>query len=452
MGAYIFVIKRMIKKFRKNLLYLISLIFPVVIIFNLMNIMNNSSFFVSNGIRTQDDPAEEIIFFLTLLVCVFTFYSNSYFVIGKSKEMAIEELSGIWPSKLARMLLIENTILEILSCILGILIGIVIMPAFLIVMYNVTGRYGSLWVISPSAIWGTIAILALQLAYVTIGDYSYLSTRDIVDLINVHRKVRPHDNSISLSLDKFLTTLNLKRKPSSGKSKILSSEIDIYLIVYLSSIIYIFISPKYIPVPNAAMFSVLSAIYSLQGLLRHSIPRRILKLKKEKYISDKIKLISLSNLYLSLKQLKFLLITLTVSIELLLWFISSSAAPKVKTVCIIAYITVIILIAGSILYKTIIESSSKANIFMQLSLIGYTKDQIKQIIKQEFKIYYFIVIFLPLFHLMIFLTLFLKTGVLPVGLLVLMLSVFILTFSLTALLSYTSYKNIAFKKNMHRFL
>lgn len=445
MNICIFLLKILKKNSKKNMLYLISIMVPVVIIFNLMNIITNSKFFA-------EDASEEIMFLLTLLVCVFTFYSNSYFVMGKSKEMAVIELSGIWPSKLARMLLFENIIIEIISCFIGILMGIAVMPFFLLIMYNIAGKDGNLWMISPSAIWGTIAILALQIGYVTLGDYGYASSREIIDLMNVSKKVRIKDNDISISISQILTTLNLNKKHRVHKSKVYNLKIDNYLIIYLFPIVFVLLSPGHIPVFVAAILSMMCTIYSIPGILKHSIPEKILELKNEKYLDDKIKLISLSNLYTSLRQLKFLIITLVIAIEMLLYFISISNSPRLKAVCIISYVTIILLVAGSILYKIIIETDNKKRTFMQLSLIGYTTDQIKKIIKEEFKLYYSIIISLPLFHILIFFTLFKKSGILPIKLLLLMLFIFLLVFFIVGIVSYNTYKKLALKKVINKFL
>lgn len=439
MNRCIFLLKTLKKNSKKNLLYIISITFPVVIIFNLMNIITNSSFFA-------EDASEEIMFLLTLLVCIFTFYSNSYFIMGKSKTMAIMELSGIWPSKLARTLLFENITMEIISCIIGLLIGMAVMPAFLFIMYSINRKTGNMWAVSPSAIWGTIAILALQIGYVTLGDYGYASSREIIDLMNINKKVRINDNSISISIDQILTMLNIKKKDNLHKSKIYGFKIDNYLIIYLFPIVFVFLSPRYISVFVAAIISMICTVYSIPGILKHSIPEKILQLKNEKYLDNKIKLISLSNLYASLKQLKFLLITLVITIEMLLYFISVSNSSRLKAICIISYVTIILLVAGSILYKVIMETDNKRRTFMQLSLIGYTTEQIKEIIKEESRLYYSIIIALPLFHMLVFFTLFKKSEILSINLLLLMLFIFLSVFFIAGVVSYNSYKKLALKK------
>ncbi|AAK78148.1 putative ABC transport system permease protein [Clostridium acetobutylicum] len=451
MGAYIFAFKMLKKNTKKNLIYLISIIFTMAIVFNLLNVINNTNFFAAEVTGGKNDIAADIIFLLVLLMCIFTFYANSYFIMGKSKEMAIAELSGIWPGKLSRMLLFQNAIIEIIGCALGILIGMLLMPIFLSIMYTIMGKTGGLWVISNYSIGGTIAILFLQLVYVTIGDYSYTSTREVIDLLESEKRSRPKEKRY-LSIAEIIEIIGMKKKTSHYKIKILNEDIDLCLISYFIPVIFLFICPRYIPMSIAQIFIILLSVYSIEGILRHSIPEKILKLKKEKYSDDKIKLIALSNVYVSLKNLKFLLITLVISIEGILLAITMFNSLRVKTICLFSYVTVIVLIDISIFYKIIMEADTKNHIFNQLALIGYTTEQIREIVKQEFRIYYGIIITLPLFHVIIFFILLLKIGMVSFDTLLIMLFIYLGIFFITGIGCYYLYRKLILRKNIFRFL
>ncbi|WP_026881361.1 hypothetical protein [Clostridium akagii] len=427
MGIYRFSLKMLRTNLKQSVLYILAIMLPTTIIVNLLNIMTNRHFLSVKG--NQGDIPSDIIFFLVLLVCTFTFYANSYFVTGKSKEMAIAELGGIWPSKLARMLLFQNAIIEIIGGALGIIIGIILMPGFLSLMYMTLGINGSLFTISIQGIWGTIAILLLQLSYVSLGDYGYVSSREILDLISGDKKVRSID----------IRTVKLNS--------------NIYLITYFIPIISLFISPWFVDVSFVVFLNIFFTVFGIQGILRYYIPDKILELKKEKYINDKIKLISLSNLYISLKQLKFIIMTLAVTVEILLCIMGVfKSSPQIKIVCICSYSTVIILIAVSIIYKTMLETDNKIHEFRQLGLIGYTTAQSKKIVTQEFAIVYTITIGVPLFHILIFLILFKNSGVLSMELTAILLLIFMLTFLITGIASYNLYKKSVLKSNSYRFL
>lgn len=427
MGVYKFSLKMLFVNFKQSILYLISIIFTVVIIFNFLNIMTNSKFLLATG--GEGNISADILFLMVLLVCVFTFYANSYFIMGKSKEMALVELDGVWPSKLARMLLFENAIVEIIGGVIGILIGIMLMPVFLLIMYAVLKTSGNILMISPQSIWGTIGILFVQLLYVGMGDYAYASTREIIDLVNGQKQVRSVD----------LRTLKINP--------------IVYLIAYFIPIISIFVNAATKDFASVAIVDILFSVLAIQGLLRYYIPQKILKLKKERYSDNKIKLISLSNFYVSLKQLKFLIITLVITVEILLCIMANfKNSLQVKTICLCSYVTLIILIAVSVIYKTMLEVDSKRHLFRRLELIGYTSKQIKEIIWQEFKVVYSITIGIPLFHILIVIILLKKNDALSMKLSGILVFIFVFVFLITGIIFYNLYKKLILKNNAYRFL
>lgn len=423
MGAYKFLLTMLRKNCKRNIVYFVSFIFPIAIIFNLMNIINNDNFFPNASVSGQNIAAD-VIFLLVLLVCVFSFYSNAYYMLRKSKEMGIIELSGIGSSKLGRMMVFENFVIETIEAAAGILLGIVLMPAFMSVMYLAVGKRGSVFAISLVGMWGTIAIIFLQLVYVGVGDYAYVSTREVIDLIGVDKQTRINK---SVKNSTFLSFISL--------------------IVYLVPVICIFFRQAYIFTLDNIVFT----LFGILGVLRKLIPQLILGLKKRKYANDKIKLVALSNLYLSIKQLAFLLITLAVSVEILFIIISFFPLAQVRTVCMLSYITIVLLIALSIVYKALIDANAKKRIFYQLSLTGYTLEQINKIIKSEFIIYYSIVIVIPLIPILSFMIIFKVLGIISMTIIMSMLGIFIVVFLITGIVSYTIYKKISIEKNAYRF-
>lgn len=431
MGMYKFSVKMLKTNLKQSTLYLLSIILSTSIIVNLLNIITNGDFILAKS-KEGDVAANiptDVIFLLILLVCVFTFYANSYFVMSKTKEMAIVELSGIWPSKLARMMLFQNAIIEIMGGAIGILVGILFVPAFLSLMYIILGTSGNILVLSTPVIWGTAAIIILQLLYVSLGDFAFTANREIIDLIGEQKKIRSKDVRVI---------------------KIISI---VYIIAYFIPVGSLFL--KSIPqnAVSIGLVDILFTILSISGILSYYVPEKILKLKKTKYSDNKIKLISLSNLYVSLKQLKILIITLAVTSEMLLCVIGIyKSSQQVKTICICSYITLIILIAVSIIYKIMLETDNKKHNFRQLGLIGYTTLEIEKIIRHEFKMFYSITMVIPLFHILIFLILFKKNYILSIGLLGMLLFTFVFVFLITGIVSYNLYKKLVLKNNSYRFL
>lgn len=103
MGSCKFAIKTLLSNSKSSICYLCSMVFPIAVIFNLLNISCNTEFISKN--LDGKSLCAGIIFTLSIFIYVFTFYSNSHFVISTSKELAVASLSGIHPNKLGRILL-----------------------------------------------------------------------------------------------------------------------------------------------------------------------------------------------------------------------------------------------------------------------------------------------------------------------------------------------------------
>lgn len=421
MGLCKFALKTLKSNFKSSFSYLCSMIFPIAIIFNLLNIMTNSKFTAkySDG-RTS---CSALIFLICLLVCIFTFYANSQFVTSTSKELAVAALSGVHPDRLGRMLLFQNTLLEMFSGFLGILLGFIIMPIFSKVMYLTLNSSGNLYEVSAGSLGGTLAVLILQLLYVSLGDYSYASTREIIDLINVEKK----------------PPLNFK---------LLKCNPVTYAILYFFPILFFIfgmLEKNYLNI--IVRFSMFFSIISLWGIVKYYIPFKILELKKNKYAGNKIILISLGNLHFSLKSTVFLIALLSGVVEALLYVMNSSNDAALKIVCIFSYITVLLLIASSLVYKFIMEMPSKIRTFKQLTLIGYVKPQLNKIINKEVFLLYSIIIGFPLIHFCIFIFMFVSFGTLSITLALILIFIFLFIFLLGGLISFLIYKNSIFKSN-----
>lgn len=428
MGAYKFSLKMLKVNFKQSFLYLFAIIFPVAIIVNLINMINNQIFFV-NGRGKNSNDAAIAVFFLAILVCIFSFYANAYFIKSKSQEMAIEELNGMTSGTLARTLLFQNAVIEIIGGTIGILLGILFMPLFLKLMYSVMALKGSIWMLSPASIWGTIAILFLQIGYVSMGDYSYASTREIIDLMNINKKVRSQD------------------------VRHLKFDSRVYIILYLIPILSILICKKPTDAAMMGIFNVVFTVFGIRGILNFYIPQKILKLKKEKYLKDKIKLIALSNVQESMKKVKFIIATLIITTEVILCITSAFGdKPQIKTVCVISYVTAMIMIVSSLIYKTILDIDIRRHTFSQLRILGYTKKQLKTIVNEEFKIFYTITVIISLIPILIFVCLFVKNNIISTEISIFMLCIFFMVFFIAYVVSYIMYRKLIFQKKAYRIL
>lgn len=421
MGVYAFASKMLKVNFKQCVFYLISVVFSVAIIFNAINLMCNDKFIAYSS--NTGEISSMIVFALTIVAVLFTFYANSYFINGKTKELAIAALSGVWSFRLSSLLLFQNLVIVIMGSFFGIILGLAVMPLFLSLMYRIMGISGQLWDFSFQSFSGTFMIVAIQFFYVSFGDYMYLTKKEIKDLLVEQRQVYTPDTRV------------VKFPPV------------VYLVIYFIPVALLFVSPKNMNPAALSFLNIIFSILGIQGVVSYYLPKKVMELKKGRYIADKIKLITLSNLHHSLRRLSILIIVLSVSSVILICMIGLLKTSKgLEVLSIFSYVSIVALVAISILYKTLIEVENRKYIFKQLKLIGYTSVEIIKIIKSEVSLFYLISAGLPFFHILIYIIIFKNAGILSLKMSLALLSIYVVVFLFVWFFSYILYKRIVFKK------
>ena len=75
-------------------------------------------------------------------------------------------------------------------------------------------------------------------------------------------------------------------------------------------------------------------------------------------------------------------------------------SPREFTTGVIGYIVVVVLLVVSIIYKLSMEALTRKTLFVNLWKIGYTRKELRKIVRQEVISYYFVLILIPLVYIM----------------------------------------------------
>ena len=75
-------------------------------------------------------------------------------------------------------------------------------------------------------------------------------------------------------------------------------------------------------------------------------------------------------------------------------------SPREFTTGVIGYIVVVVLLVVSIIYKLSMEALTRKTLFVNLCKIGYTRKELRKIVRQEVISYYFVLILIPLVYIM----------------------------------------------------
>ena len=427
MGIFKFSLRMLNIISEECLFYFISVVISIAIIFNTFNLLTSSSFASINNMPSTIQGATVrlavtiIPFALLFVLSVFSFYANSVFVQNKSKEMAIASLFGISRNKLAIYLLFQNFLIEVFGTLAGIVLGYILQPLCLTYMYKGLGTTGNIWAFSLPSLVATSILIILQLMYATFGDFVFISTKEIKELMYKDREIRV----FSSNPVQFPTTM--------------------FLIIYFFPLIYLLLGPSQ-PAPTQFIsFDGMGAFWGTFGIIKYVIPKYIVKLKKKRYLGDKITLVSISNASYFFKEMGFLMCMLVFMLRTIIDNLALNYDSKyAQIISIFSFFCLAVIFSFTTLYKVLIELKNKTNKYKQLVIIGYTLEEIKKVVSKECFYIFSVIIILPFFNLVILFINLSIDKVLPASLLIILATGYLAVSVIFAFVTYFIYKKKAY--------
>ena len=119
--------------------------------------------------------------------------------------------------------------------------------------------------------------------------------------------------------------------------------------------------------------------------------------------------------------------------------------PREFVTSVIGYIVVVLLLVVSIVYKLIMEAVTRKTLFFNLWKIGYTRKELKKIVKQEVIMYYAILILIPLVYILFIAGRFIYYGDMTINFAVIFTSAYVIPVILSGFLTYFEYRNAVVK-------
>ena len=431
MGNIRFAMNMLYKDIKQCMFYIVSMIFSTAVIFNIFNLIYNEDF-TSPGIdvsgnlygTTVNNSYLTFSVIALIVICVgvlLSSFANQYFIYGKTKELAIAVLSGRSVFAVGGILTIQNAVLAFIGMVGGLILGFMVMPLINIVTYKSIGQPINSMAFSSLGFMITFIIIVLQFIMMILVDVGYVYRREVVELISEKKIVYERDKR------------NFKVYGL------------IYIIIYFMPLYIFFTSASKEDKASSYAYAIYISLVGMSGIVKYVLPQFIMYIKRKKYLYNKIKLQSISNLHYSLRRANLLVLILAISASLLIQFIcKGNNMPQVTSVTTAAFIVVILLMAITIVYRVFIEAMNRKNTFKQLMLVGYKKDEIGTIIFQEIIYLYLIILLIPLFHIVIMLISNISVGVISGGLGLLIIGAFIGTYLLSFIISLIGYRKIIF--------
>ena len=402
------------KEYPKSIFYTITLIFQIAMTFIFFTIPNNQILAeeVQQGAGTLTTPFVAVLSFIiiTFCCCMIIFASNFY-VSKKNKEFAVYTLSGWTALKITQYVLSQIGILMLIAVPAGLFLGYGAAVLANHVMYQQAGILASPFYVPLAALVQTLAILCLMLLLIIMVAGCYVYRNEIRDFLSQSRQMQPRPGS------------TLKRT-------------CLYFFLYLLGLFLTTLNDYGDPY----YFQILMGMFGAGGLVIGGIPYVIGCLKRFKWMSCRYSLIAASHLNYTLQKNVILASCVVVSVTALVgMMIMERDNPRLLSIIIIGYGVVVILLVTSIIYNLCHDIQQRPKIYYNLWRIGYTKKELRLIIRREILGFYLILTILPLLYMGAIGWRYVGNGSMGLAILAAMLLAYLIPIFLSALVVYRTY-------------
>ncbi|MFD3157787.1 ABC transporter permease [Haloimpatiens sp. FM7330] len=126
---------------------------------------------------------------IAIFAAIFIWYSNSFFMRKRKKEIALYSMMGIKKKQIGRMLFYENIAMGAIALIIGILVGNLFSKVFVMLLVNLMGFSTSIkFTIIPKAIIKTLITFAILFLITSIHGYTIIYRFKLIDLFKAENK------------------------------------------------------------------------------------------------------------------------------------------------------------------------------------------------------------------------------------------------------------------------
>lgn len=370
MGTMKFALRMLKADFQKNLFYGGSLVFSTAVVFVFFNMTANPNY---SGMTDMSRTSFSMVLALVVVVIamVLAFFANSYYLNSKTKELAIETISGGSVLTLANFLLTQNMVIMLFAIPFGLGLGYLVIPLINMILYPQMGVTAPVWQVYGSGLGYTIVSLVTEMVWLVVIDTGYAYRTEVKDLLEAEHTLQNKEKAAI-------------RIPSVVFLAIYLLPVVLFLVLEVNSDLY--------------LASAFIGLFGISGMLKKVLPGLIMRLEK-RYLNHKHRLPALGNLHHLIKQLTILMMTIIFSVTLLVCFMSSYINDFRQLVIIVmSYVVLTILIAVSIVYKVLIEAAKRKKSFLHMKMLGYVTADLKKIIAEELIGLFSIIIILPMIY------------------------------------------------------
>lgn len=422
MGVIKFALRTLINDLKQAIFYFFTIALSIAVMLNVFNLLYNEKFggVNENGYGNVSDTKYSSVVLVVLVVAILIiFYANQFFLLRKKREFAIAVLSGRSLVSVTMMSILHNIIIIGLGLVFGIIIGIALMPYILSIGYSLSGVVnGDVNALSKTGIIITIGTFFLEIFYVVLINVGMVYRLQVVDLMKEESAVA------------------IKKGDKRGER----FKWGYIVAMILPFVFFIFGALKLIPsdVSFVIMPALLfPAIAGIEGFIIYLLPNFILK-KKEEFKhkkSENFLILAEVNKLINKSRANMFIISFS-SFVLIYCMVNYYVEDKrLFLMATLGYMATLVLFCIALIFKQVGEGVVNKRAYKKFYILGFTKNQLKNIIVKTNSYYFGILILIPLVYIGMCTTLFTIIGSLPLNVTLMIngfsLGVFLVTLGVT---------------------
>ena len=331
MGVFKYIFLTIKNDLKENYFYMITMTMSIAIIFVSFNIIYNEEIVPQ---RSYEYTILSILGAVVLSVLIlFMIFANSYYLEDKYKEYGVITLSGKSTFEIFIIISVRNLIMSLVAILFGCILGYIINPIIMRKVFQMINIENPTTYVCTQSLAITIIMTIVECLVVFLINSGQIYKKKIKELI-IKKK------------SSFI--------PNVKRSKM---KTYIYIIFYFIPLISLLLPVSRKDIAFVMLAAIVTSIFGIQGVVRYVIPNALADYKNKTFITDKIKLIIISNLYASIKRSTSLVLMYIITAVVTIVVIGQYQEYSViNTFALASFIFVVVILNFTIMYKFFIEA------------------------------------------------------------------------------------------------
>ncbi|MGL4761684.1 MAG: hypothetical protein ACRCWG_09490 [Sarcina sp.] len=313
---------------------------------------------------------KELILITILIVGVFTVISNNTFLKKRINELAFIVMNGATTTEMSYYIRYMCSKMFVIASMIGLVLGIIFAPVFNLIMYNIVGIEGQVFLYYSETFVIVISFILVNYLYLMIASTAYVYRKEVDELMS--------DN----------------REKTSKDTRMIKFPSIIYLILYICPLFILILPKAYGDISGFVTVGVYISVLASIGVITMYIPRKLRTINNMAFMNHKERKIYINNAFIKLKNTIIYIAGMVISVNYFLSKILEFREHKdIVTILLFSMVICSVIIAVTLTNKIIEDCGINKKFYKDLSAMGYNKNELFKISLKENKTIILAIIF-----------------------------------------------------------